>query len=175
MRIVGDNIILRTVEKADSDLLLKWENHPETHAYNTDKSKYSKEDIENFIDGNHDIHVDKQLRLMIIQESSMEAIGTLDLFEFDDKEHTLGIGILIFEDKNRRRGYASEAMDIGIRYSSKHLLIKKIFCNIDPSNEKSIKFFKSKGFRKENRDNVLLHFDSKRLAKMDFYLLDLLD
>jgi len=83
MRIVGDHIILRTVNSGDIDVLFKWENNPDVSKFNVNNEVVSKEDLKRFINGPHDIYLDGQLRLMITLASNDEVIGTLDLFEYD--------------------------------------------------------------------------------------------
>jgi len=173
MRIVGDHIILRTVNSGDIDILFKWENNPDVSKFNVNNEVVSKEDLKRFINGPHDIYLDGQLRLMITLASNDEVIGTLDLFEYDKKKSSVGVGILIFQKEDRRKSYGSIAIDMSLRYIVSHLNIKKVFCNIEEENDSSISFFKSKGFVRlpENTSSNLL---AHKLEGMDLYCFDCL-
>jgi len=172
MKIVGDHIVLRNVENRDLEFLYKWENDADIQKFNADKRTYSKKEIQEFIDGLQDIYFDKQLRLIIDVKKTDESIGTLDIFDFDVDSKSFGVGIIIFEQKNRGNGHASKAMDIFLRYASSHLGTKKIYSNIDPQNEISVKFFRSKGFEKVPT-NKLTSLSDKKIEGLDFYVLNI--
>ena len=57
-----------------------------------------------------------------------------------------GIGILIHETF-RRRGFASEALDLLTDYAFNTLQLHQVYCNISPDNDESLNLFKSKGFK----------------------------
>ena len=154
MKIIGDHIILRTALPEDIDVMLHWENLPETKKYNLEKKNYTRQEISDFVNGSHDIYMNKQLRLMIRSTENESIIGTVDLFEYDEKLSSVGVGIYIFEKTNRRKYFASDTMELVLRYASKHLYIREMFCNIHPDNKKSIAFFESKGFEKQQKGKV---------------------
>jgi diamine N-acetyltransferase len=78
--------------------------------------------------------------------NGVATIGSVDLFEFEPTHHRAGVGILILQDF-RGKGYASEALDLLIRYSFEVLQLHQLFCNIAPDNDDSIRLFESKGFK----------------------------
>ncbi|MFA8451385.1 MAG: GNAT family N-acetyltransferase [Bacteroidales bacterium] len=141
-------IALRPPELKDLEILYKWENdHSLWHLSNT-LVPFSKYILEQYIlQNNHDIFIDKQLRLMIdIKESNTtKTVGSIDLFEFDPFHQRAGIGILI--DKTyRKKGLASKALDMLIQYSFNTLNLHQLYCNILDNNTESLKLFKNKGF-----------------------------
>ena len=52
----------------------------------------------------------------------------------------------MIESNSENKGYASEALNILIKYCFDVLLVKQIYCNITASNEKSLHLFKKFGF-----------------------------
>lgn len=145
----GKTTRLRALEPSDLDLVYSWENDSSIWQLSNTLTPYSKYIIKQFIDNSHqDIFQLKQLRLMIekTNEEEIQTIGTIDLFDFDPMHKRAGIGILIADSKERKKGYASDALDILIKYSFQTLQLHQLYCNITEDNTESIKLFQSKGF-----------------------------
>ncbi len=141
----GKNLKLRAMEPEDIDTIYEWENDPETWIYSNTITPYSRFHLEQYVINSHcDIYTDKQLRLMIIDAEGKTA-GCVDLFEFEGKNRRAGIGILIAKDF-RKKGYASETLDIVIHYARNVLNLNQLYCNITENNKVSLKLFKKKGF-----------------------------
>ena len=77
----------------------------------------------------------------------VRTIGTIDLFDFDPIHKRAGVGILIAREKNRKKGYASDALDVLIKYSFRILQLHQLYCNITEDNTDSLNLFQSKGFK----------------------------
>lgn len=143
----NNNIFLRAMEPSDIDLMYDWENLPENWMVSDTHKPFSKYTLEKFIESStKDIYETRQLRLMIIDNSNKKAIGAIDLFDFDPFHLRAGVGILIGEKKARKKGYASEALEVLISYAGKVLLLKQLYCNIGENNEESLKLFIEKSF-----------------------------
>lgn len=137
----NENIYLRALEPTDIDLIYQWENDRSIWYLSNTVNPFSKYTIEQFYKNAHeDIYSTKQMRLMICLNSTLEAIGCIDLFDFDPYNQKVGTGILITE-KNKRKGYASEALALLIDYVFKTLGLNQIYCNILEDNEPSLKLF----------------------------------
>ncbi len=83
---------------------------------------YSKYILEKYIENSHlDIYQVRQLRLMIdIREKGnmpQRSIGTVDLFDFDPYHNRAGVGILIGEKSDRKKGFAFMALNKFLEYS----------------------------------------------------------
>lgn len=142
-----DNIYLRALETEDLDLLYRWENSTDHWLVSNTLTPFSKYTLAKFIESSsQDIFESKQLRLMIVKKEKNEAIGCIDLFDFDPFHLRAGIGIIIGEIDERRKGYASEALEAIISYSGKSLMLKQLYCNITDGNEESLNLFISKSF-----------------------------
>ncbi|MCG8410729.1 MAG: GNAT family N-acetyltransferase [Bacteroidales bacterium] len=145
----GKNIHLRAIEPNDIDIIHKWENNSDIWHLSNTIVPFSKYIIHQFIENSHhDIFQNKQLRLMIdrVDKGKNETIGTIDLFDFDPLHKRAGIGILIANNKDRGKGYASEALDILINYCFSILQLNQLYCNITTDNKQSIKLFENKDF-----------------------------
>jgi diamine N-acetyltransferase len=141
------NIRLRALEKNDLDYLYKWENDTAVWNLSDTLIPFSRFTLEQYIEAaRQDIYEAKQLRLIIEHKETGKALGTVDLFDFDPFHARAGIGILIAEKDDRKKGYASEALDIHLNYCTNILNLKQVYCNILENNENSMKLFISKGF-----------------------------
>ena len=141
---------LRAIEPNDTDLIHRWENNTDIWQISNTLTPFSRSIIKQFINNAHlDIFQAKQLRLMIdkIDKKPTETIGTIDLFDFDPYHQRAGVGILIAEEKERQKGYASDALDIIIKYCFSVLQLHQLYCNISCDNTSSIKLFGNKGFK----------------------------
>jgi diamine N-acetyltransferase len=150
MKLENNIVRLRAIEPADIDLLYLWENDPNVWIVSESIEPYSRFKLEKYILAEGDIYANKQLRLMIDckQNGNYETIGAVDLFDFNPIHGRAGLGLLIYSDENRGKGYASDALTILIEYSFTILNLSVLYCNISANNLKSIKCFENAGFEK---------------------------
>ena len=148
MKLSGKNISLRALEPSDVAIIYNWENDPENWTVSNTQAPYSRFVLEQYLASAHqDIYSVKQLRLIICSiADNNKPIGTIDLFDFEPNHQRAGIGILIAEKSDRKKGYASEALDILIQYGFEVLNLRQLFCNITVDNEASISLFQKHGF-----------------------------
>ena len=141
----GQNINMRALEPSDLELLYDWENDSSIWKVSQTITPYSKHILAKFLENAHlDIFTTKQLRLMIVKDGL--SIGTIELFDYDPVNSRAGIGILIAQENERRKGYAKEALKLMIEYAFKHLKINQLYCNISSSNKISLNLFSSLDF-----------------------------
>lgn len=147
MTLENNRIQLRAVEPEDLEYLFHWENDPELWQLSNTLSPFSRYTLKKYIESAAaDIFEAKQLRLMIERKLDGIAIGTIDLFDYEPFHQRAGIGILIAEKSQRKKGFASEALDLIINYGFETLGLKQLYCNITENNADSLKLFISKGF-----------------------------
>ena len=147
MTLEDKNIRLRAIEPNDINIIYKWENNTDIWKVSNTITPFSRKIITDYVEHSHlDIYQTKQLRLIIELKQNNLAIGTIDLFDFDPFHKRAGVGILIAEDKNKQKGYASESLKILINYSFNILQLNQLYCNISEENKKSISLFKKHGF-----------------------------
>ena len=150
--LFGKKIFLRSVQPSDADILYKWENDITNWQVSGTKKPFTKKEIQDFISNQKDIYLDKQLRLMICTsplkkgDKGVVSVGCIDLFHFDEKNLTAGIGILI-DKKHRKKGYASDTLSLLIKYSFEILNLNQLHCNISEENKASMKLFQKHKFK----------------------------
>jgi len=93
----------------------------------------------------NDIYSARQLRLMAVCHSGKNkgrAVGAIDLFDFEPHHRRAGVGILIRKEF-RELGYASEALDLLIRYAFDVLSLRQLFSNMTPENTASVSLLRN--------------------------------
>jgi len=142
-----DKIRLRALEPEDLELLYAWENNDSYWLISNTVAPFSKYTLKRYMENSHkSIYETGQLRLMIDIFEEKKTIGTIDIFDFDPFHKRAGIGILIADEAERRRGYASMALKCLTAYCFNTLLLHQLYCNILANNCESIDLFKKIGF-----------------------------
>lgn len=146
MKLQSKNIYLRAIEPTDIDVLYQWENDTENWNVSSTQTPFSRNVLEQYIANAHqDIYSVKQLRLMICDMEN-KPVGCIDLFDFEPNHLRSGIGILIADKTDRRKGYASEALELLIDYCFQTLNLHQLYCNVTIDNEASVLLFQKFGF-----------------------------
>lgn len=136
----------RALEPGDLDLLFEWENDVEIWEVSNTLEPFSKYVLAKYIKESHrDIYESRQVR-MVIETLEGKAVGAIDLFDFDPFHFRAGVGIMIHNEKDRRQGYATDALELLCRYASGYLRLHQLFANIGEENVESIKLFVKNGF-----------------------------
>lgn len=149
MTLKGTTIYLRALEPEDLEFVYNLENDESIWNVSNTQTPYSKFLIRQYLENAHqDIYEAKQLRLAICQKDTFEAIGLIDLFDFDPVNNRAGIGILIQNETNRGNGIGKEALGLLIGYSFNQLQLHQLYANIGVDNEPSLNLFTTFGFQK---------------------------
>jgi len=140
-------ISLRALEPEDLELLYDWENNNANWTISNTMAPFSKFTLKRYLKHSHkNIYETGQLRLMIDLPEENMTIGTIDLFDFDPFHNRVGIGILIADEAQRRKGYASLSLQCLIEYCFTTLQLHQIYCNILANNCESMELFQKLGF-----------------------------
>ena len=140
-----DNLILRTPLLSDFDDLLSWENDLKNNQYTDVPVFYTPSQIEDFLNSDHDLLLQNQIRYIIELNSS--AVGCIDLYDYDVVNSRAGVGIYI--DSNfRNKGIASKSLELLKSISIEKYLISNLYADIMSGNRSSIKIFEKDNFIK---------------------------
>ena len=157
MTLKGEICILRSVESSDIDTILLWENDPTLAQFSAPHPPYTREQIEEFVKNQQQgFEANGQLRLMIEVEG--RHVGAIDLFDYDGTE--VEVGILIYNESDRRKGYATDALRT-IERVANTLHITRLKAVIADNNMASQKLFTGCGFVKA--DNYYYFCAMKRI------------
>jgi diamine N-acetyltransferase len=147
MTPTNDKISLVPVEPEHLELLYKWENHPDVWRVSNTRVPLSKFALAKYIENSHrDIWESREQRLVIELNENKKAVGTIELFDFDPYHSRAGIGVMVFDAEDRRKGYASSAILLLMQYAKNELGIQQLYANIAQSNNASISMFEKLGF-----------------------------
>ncbi len=162
-----ENIRLRALEPADLELLYLWENDPEIWRVSATIAPMSREVLSKLIsDQKYDLYASRQMRLMIDVDNV--SVGCVDLFNFEPLHRRFGVGILIYADEHRRRGYASRVIEQVKDYAHNILDLKQIWVNIDVDNPASIALFESCGFVLSARRKEWINRAGKFIDELEY-------
>ena len=145
----GNTIYLRALEPEDLEFVYAIENNESIWNLSNTQTPYSRFLIRQYLENAHqDIYEAKQLRLAICMNDTFEAVGLIDLFDFDPKNNRAGVGIVISSESNRNSGIGSEALHLVINYAFNQLQLHQLYANIGSDNEISLQLFTKFGFQK---------------------------
>ena len=151
MNLIGENIILRALEPEDVGYLYRTENDPNFALFGDQHAPYSRFLLTNYIEQAHQsIYEAKQLRLVIHHKVANQAIGLIDLFDFDPLNKRSSLGIVITEESFRRQGLGREAVRLILAYAFDILDCRQVYTLIAPDNTSSIALFSSLEFEQSS-------------------------
>mgnify|MGYP001173668845 CR=1 FL=1 len=152
--LIGEKILLRSLEDSDLDLLHKIENDQENWKFGSERKKYSKQHLINYIKNSKiDISITKQYRFVI--DLNDKAIGFIDLFDYNIE--SAGIGLIISSDY-RNQGFGKDALTLLVEYAFVNLKIKQLNATINKENIASVKLFNSCNFTLQREKFDLQYF-----------------
>lgn len=145
----GNTIFLRALEPEDLAFIYHIENDENIWEVSNTQTPYSKFLITQYLENAHqDIYEAKQLRLAICKNENLEAIGLIDLFDFDPKNKRAGVGIIIQNEVDRNKGFGKEALGLMINYAFHQLQLHQLYANIGTENLPSLSLFTTFEFEK---------------------------
>lgn len=143
----NEHIGLRAAEPFDAQQIYFWENNQNVWRVSDTIVPYSLFQIEQFLINNNDVYANRQIRLMIETIKKQITIGCIDIYDLDPYHQRAGIGILI-DESMRRKGFASEAIELLEKYIFDDLLLHQIYCYIGEYNEVSVSLFEKLGYQR---------------------------
>ena len=138
---------LRAVDPDDLKFIYELENNPDLWDVGHTLTPYSKFTIREYLENAHrDIYEVKQLRLAICKKDD-SIVGVVDLYDFDPFHKRAGVGIVIPQDLDRSKGFASAGLKMMIEYSFKRLRLHQLYAGIAIDNIPSRRLFEKLRFR----------------------------
>jgi diamine N-acetyltransferase len=165
--IVAEDIYLRPVSMRDFHIIHEWENNPEFWPVTGTPGPFSEEDIEEFIRTSGNLFSHHQMRWIICSKRDDQPIGALDVFEYNAIDRTAGMGILIAEKRNRKRGFAHQAISVFCKFAFETLHLNSLHCIVYLDNTSSIKLFEKNKFQAKgisyfkNKKTIRYQLDSE--------------
>ena len=156
--ILGEKVKLRSVESSDIDTLLLWENDNRLWQYGDVHYPFTRQQIAKFVEEQRELSYESsnQFRFMIV-DAADRAVGTLDLFDNDGTTAT--VGILIYDELDRRCGYALEALSIleqALRCGTRLMMLR---AEVSVYNAASLALFRKAGYAEVDNDGYRVLFE----------------
>ncbi len=146
MNIEGTACRLRALEIEDIEAMYGWENDTGVWRVSGSVAPFSRNVLRRLIDEQQfDIYATRQMRLVIECATSGEAVGAVDLFEFDPHHRRAGVGIIV-APPYRRQGYALDALLTLERYAKEVLMLHQLWCSAGADNKASLSLFAKAGY-----------------------------
>ncbi len=133
--------------------------------------RFSRDELRKFIENQqHDISETGQIRFVICRRTpasppletdalhvisnereksalyGSDPVGFIDLFDLDPATQSAGVGILICDPADRRKGYGFEALSLAVEYARHALGLRSLWCTVAPDNPASLALFTAAGF-----------------------------
>ena len=148
LTLKGNTVNLRALEPEDLEFVYAIENDESIWEVSNTQTPYSRFLIRQYLENAHqDIYEAKQLRLAICKNGSFQAVGLIDLFDFDPRNQRAGIGIVIKNIENRSLGIGKESLELLVAYCFTQLQLHQLYANIGTENTASINLFTNFGFQ----------------------------
>jgi len=139
-------IFLRALEADDLDFLYALENETALWTVADAVTPVSRYTLRQYLDNAAaDFHEVRQLRLIICTVAARQAVGAIDLFDFEPRHQRAGVGIALLPEQ-QKRGYGQAALACMIDYARQTLHLHQLHCSIEVSNHASQNLFERLGF-----------------------------
>ena len=135
---------LRALEPEDLELMYGWENDMQIWRVSGTIAPFSRHVLSRLIEEQQfDIYATRQMRLVI--EHDGQAVGAVDLFEFDPHNRRAGVGIIV-DSQHRAKGLGHDALKALEQYARQTLHLHQLWCSVTVDNEASLKLFRKAGY-----------------------------
>ena len=147
-KIIGERIYLSPVNIGDAETYTKWLNdydvsvhigyHPRMLNLQNEK-KYLEE-----------LSLDNHTYAIVLLDDN-EMIGNIGFNNIEHRSRRAEVGLFIGEEKNRGKGYGTEALRLMLDYGFNTLNFHNIMLFVHSDNEQAIACYKKAGFREFGR------------------------
>lgn len=147
-QLLNDGVVkLRAIEPTDLDLLYEWENDTKLWSVTDTHAPYSRQMLWQYLKTyTGDIYESKQVRFVVTLVDTGEAVGLLDLMDFDPLNNRAELGLYIASE-HRGKGYGRHALRLIEAYAAQHIGLKQIYVKILTTGEPCLQLFESEGYR----------------------------
>lgn len=147
MNLSSDKVTLRAPEPEDLDFLYLLENDPDVIAGGNTPAPVSRQQLWTYIQNySADIFAMGELRLVVVDNSTGQAVGTVDISSFSPHDRNGYVGIAIAAPY-RGRGLGAAALKLLCRYAAVNIGMHTLVAAVAEDNHVSRSLFASCGFR----------------------------
>lgn len=136
----GDRLTLRAVEPADYPFVAAHWNEPSVRRWFARSEPLAERGVADFV------AADDRVAFLVCRDG--EAVGFLWFFDVDDVHERAAVGYWIVPEA-RDEGYATEAVDLGLRWAFDERGLNKVYAHVIEGNDASAAVLRHCGFRKD--------------------------
>lgn len=167
-KLIGKNIYLAPRTLEDAEKFAKWFNDFKTTDYIGMSAKIMTLEKEKEYIANH---MDDEASLNIVTLDKDKLIGTVGLEHIDHVNMTATLGIFIGDQKEREKGYGTEAIKLILDYGFNYLNLNNIKLDVIEFNERAIACYKKCGFKEYGRRRKCEFIDGKYYDRISMDIL----
>ena len=167
-KLIGKNIYLAPKRLEDAEKFAEWFNDFKTTDYIGMSSKIMTLEKEKEYIANH---MDDEASLNIVTLDKDKLIGTVGLEHIDHVNMTATLGIFIGDEKEREKGYGTEAIKLILDYGFNYLNLNNIKLDVVEFNERAIACYKKCGFKEYGRRRKCEFIDGKYYDRISMDIL----
>lgn len=160
-----EKIYISEITRSDLQYIHWVENLEEYWHINEHPGPYTLEEITDCFFPSRLYPLHKQQRWIIRKTESNAPIGILDAFNFNENDKSIGIGILIPNRTDHKKGFGKESIQLLLKKLTFDKHIEFVFALIDNYNIPSIQLFEKSGFEFQ-REQMCLNRIVKRYEKL---------
>lgn len=149
--ICNEKIIFRAPEPQDVDAMFRWENDRASWPDGRTRCPMSRHALWQYVENySADILASGQARFIIVDRSSSDYLGCVDLYDIDPINRRAGIGIYV-ESSARGQGIASMAIELLADYCRVDLGLHQLWAIMAADNQGSRSLFRRCAFKECGR------------------------
>jgi RimJ/RimL family protein N-acetyltransferase len=156
----GEKVILRAVEEDDLESLYDFDADQEVHALADDEPRVPKS-LEAWQEEFKELLRKTDENAIFAIEAEGEVIGSCSLRNFDYTSRLCELGIVIGERDFWGRGYGRDAVGLLLDYAFGELNMNKVHLTVRADNERAIRSYEARGFRREGLLHEHLYMDGE--------------
>ena len=173
--ILGENVRLRPIERADLPRFVEWFSDPELRRHLGVNLPFSLAQEERWFEKLLDRMAKEEVLTLTIETVDGAHIGNVSLFDIDWKDRHAELGIAIGERDYWGQGYGTDATRTMVRVAFHDLNLHRVFLRVHPDNARAIGCYEKVGFQREGtlresvfRDGVYLDMVVMGLLAAEF-------
>lgn len=167
-RITGQNIVLRRMERGDTDNIVKWRNNGRVRRNFIYREQFTPGVHENWMETM--VETGKAVQLIICEKADMRPVGSVYFRDIDRKKKEAEYGIFIGEDDAAGKGYGSETAHLAVEYAFGELGLDRLTLRVFTDNEAAIRSYEGAGF---SGKTLLKDVECSDGEKKDMFLMEL--
>jgi RimJ/RimL family protein N-acetyltransferase len=145
--LIGTNVYLRPLERADAPRIVPWFNDPEVTATLERYRPLDLQEEEAFIERAY--RSEHDLPLGIALRETDQLIGVTGLHQIDPRNRHATFGICIGEKSEWGKGHGTEVTALMVAYAFRELNLNRVWLRVYEQNRSGIRAYEKVGFRRE--------------------------